>query len=71
MGETPSAAAQCSARGLAKLAAVVVAKGSFDGVKVLSPETVERMHAEPKTARDAALQGMKTTFTKGGVAHFT
>ena len=70
MGETPSAAAQCSARGLAKLAALVLAKGSLDGVTVMKPEMVEKLHAEPKEARDAAMGGMKTNFTQGGIALF-
>ena len=66
MGETPSANAHGSARGLAKLAAVMANGGSFGGVELVSPEVWSEMHAWPVTRS----MGMTTTFTQGGVAQF-
>ena len=65
-GEIPSVNAQCSARGMAKLAACIVNGGTLDGVKIMSQETVKKMQEEPIVKRDAVLAGMKTEFTKGG-----
>lgn len=67
MGETPSANAHCSARGLAKLAAAMADGGGFQGAELLSPEAWAEMHAEPVTRS----MGFTTTFTQGGVAQFT
>merc|ERR1719228_2855773 len=46
-GETPSANGNCSARGLAKVAAAMANGGSFQGVTVLGPKGWEAMHAKP------------------------
>ena len=69
MGETPSAAANCSARGLARIAAMMSGGGTLDGRQYLGREAWEAMHDE---ASEAQMGGfMPTRFTQGGVAHFT
>lgn len=65
-GETPSAAANCSARGLGKLAAVMANGGSFEGKTYLTDDAWQAMHGNP-IDRSMAFQ---TTFTQGGVALF-
>jgi hypothetical protein len=68
MGETPSAAAKCSARGLAKIAAVMSAGGTWEGREYLSREAWMAMHEDPI----AANMGFGVThFTQGGVNQFT
>ncbi len=67
MGETPSANANCSARGLAKLAAVVSLGGSYEGKEYLSEAACRALHDKHDT-KDMGF-GV-TTFTQGGVAHF-
>lgn len=66
-GEIPSAGAKCSARGLAKLAAVMANRGALGDVELMSPKAFETAHAEPVT-RD--MMSMNTTFTQGGLATF-
>lgn len=67
MGETPSAAANCSARGLAKIAAMMSARGQWAGKPYLSEEAWKAMHEEPVRAP----MGFGTThFTQGGVNRF-
>lgn len=66
MGETPSANAHCSARGLARLAAVMASGGKSGDTHVVSEEAWQLMHDAP-IRRD---MGMVTTFTQGGVAYF-
>merc|ERR1712003_588948 len=53
MIESPSTNGHCSARGMAKLAAAMANKGTFDGVEVLSEKAWEAMHANPKPAKIA------------------
>ena len=65
-GETPSGNGSCSARGLARLGAAVIA----DNDGLLSREAVEEMHAEPVVAADHGLGGGVTEFTQGGVNVF-
>jgi len=65
--EIPSAGARCSARGLAKLAAIMANGGQLDGKTLLSESAHTALHAEP-VARD--MMSMQTTFTQGGVAAF-
>ena len=65
-GETPSANAHCSARGLGKIAAVMANKGRLDDTTYLSEDAWQAMHDEPVTRSMA----FNTTFTQGGVAHF-
>ena len=68
MGETPSAAASCSARGLAKVAAMMSARGRFDGREYLSPAAWEALHANPL---EADMGFAPTVFTQGGVNRFS
>jgi len=67
MGETPSAAANCSARGLAKIAAMMAAGGTWAGREVLSSQAWEALHAHPV---DASMIGARSNFTQGGVNQF-
>ncbi len=67
MGETPSANANCSARGLAKIAAMMSAGGRWDGREYLTREAWQAMHDAPI---EADMGFGATTFTQGGVALF-
>lgn len=67
MGETPSANANCTARGLAKLAAMMSAGGVWEGDQYLSETAWKALHDHPVVA---AMGTNKFTFTQGGVAHF-
>jgi CubicO group peptidase (beta-lactamase class C family) len=67
MGETPSAAANCSARGLAKIAAVLSAGGTWEGREYLSREAWKAMHEHPVAGNIGF--GI-THFTQGGVNRF-
>jgi CubicO group peptidase (beta-lactamase class C family) len=67
MGETPSAAANCSARGLAKVAAMMAAGGRWAGRAYLTDTGWKALHDEPI----AAEMGFGVTnFTQGGVNLF-
>ena len=66
-GETPSAGAKCSARGLAKLAAALANGGVLQKHRVLSEAAHTELHAKP-IKRDMTF--MNTTFSQGGVALF-
>jgi len=66
-GELPSANGNCSARGLAKVAAVMANGGSFQGQTLLSPEGWKQFHAEPI---DGKLMTQSVKFTQGGIAQF-
>lgn len=68
MGETPSANAHCSARGLAHIAAVMASGGQFKGKEVLSADAWQAMHEAPVQRE---MLGLRTSFTQGGVAHFS
>jgi len=68
MGETPSAAANCSARGLAKLAAMMSMGGKLDNITYLGEAAWQAMHAAPVTEN---MLFTDTTFTQGGVALFS
>ena len=68
MGETPSANAHSSARGLAKIAAMMAAGGKWAGVEYLNDKAWQAMHEDPA---EADMGFMNTTFTQGGVALFT
>ena len=65
MGEGISAFCNASARGLAKLAAIMANKGTQFGKTILSEKGFTEMHAEPilKAELDG---GMITNYTKGG-----
>jgi CubicO group peptidase (beta-lactamase class C family) len=67
MGETPSANANCSARGLAKIAAMLAAGGKWQGVEYLSDAAWQALHAVPV---EAHMGIAATNFTQGGVALF-
>ena len=68
MGETPSANTHASARGLARLAAMMADKGSFEGKEFMSTTAWEALHA---VATEADMGSLSTRFTQGGVASFT
>jgi CubicO group peptidase (beta-lactamase class C family) len=65
-GETPSANAHCSARGLARLAAMLANRGKFNGQEVLPESAWHAMHDNPVVRQMA----FETIFTQGGVAKF-
>jgi len=66
-GEIPSANGNCSARGLALLAAAMANGGSFRGQTVLSASGWKALHDFPK---DGMLGTKSVKFTQGGVAQF-
>ena len=68
MGETPSAAANCSARGLAKIAAMMASGGTWEGREYVSAEGWRALHADPV---EADMGFAATNFTQGGVNCFT
>jgi len=68
MGETPSANANCSARGLAKIAAMMAAGGTWDEKEYFSSEAWAALHEGPVKAD---MGFVTTTFTQGGLALFT
>jgi len=65
-GEVPSANGHCSARGLAKVAAVMARGGTWQGQEILNEKGCQGLHSEPVKAD----MGFVTTFTQGGVAYF-
>lgn len=67
-GELPSANGNCSARGLAKVAAVMANGGSFEGKTLLSPSGWAALHDDPVSAN--LFPGLKLSFTQGGVCPF-
>ncbi len=67
MGETPSVGAKCSARGLAKLAAVMAARGRWAEREVLSEAAWQAMHDSPI---EAPMRFASTSFTQGGLNRF-
>ena len=67
-GETPSANATCSARGLAKVGAMVAAGGSWEGREYLSEQAWSALHARPLKAEMGGV--ITTRFTQGGVDSF-
>ncbi|MCB1646096.1 MAG: beta-lactamase family protein [Pseudomonadales bacterium] len=66
-GESPSANANCTARGLARVAAMMAQGGEWQGKRFLSQATWDALHDEPV---EADMLFGRTTFTQGGVAHF-
>lgn len=66
-GETPSANAKCTARGLAKIAAMMSLGGRWNGTEYLNKEAWQAMHEAPI---EADMGTFSTTFTQGGVALF-
>ena len=68
MGETPSAGAKCSARGLAKLAAFMANHGSLGDTQLLGESAWAAMHDAPV---HRPMMALSTAFTQGGVAEFS
>ena len=66
-GETPSAGAKCTARGLAKLAAAMACGGSLGGKKVLSEVAHQKLHDGIETRNMAFID---TAFSQGGINYF-
>lgn len=66
-GETPSAGAKGSARGLAKLAAVMANGGNLKGQKLMGDSAYAALHAAPISRNMLA---MNVAFTQGGLAEF-
>jgi len=67
-GETPSANGNCSARGLARVAATMANEGGHGGLEILGKKGWESLHANPT---DEILIATNVKFTQGGVAKFT
>lgn len=67
-GETPSANATCSARGLAKIGAMMAARGRWADTRILTDEAWNALHARP-VRKEMGL--ITTSFTQGGVNAFT
>jgi len=68
MGETPSANANCSARGLAKIAGMLAAGGKWAGREYINEEAWSALHKDPL---EADMGFVTTSFTQGGIARFT
>jgi len=68
MGESPSSNAHCSARGLAKIAAMMSAGGKWAGEEFLSEQAWAALHDKPMEAVIGELYS--TRFTQGGVDQF-
>lgn len=66
-GEMPSAGAKCSARGLAKLAALMANGGGLAGQQIMGEAAHAALHAQPVQRN---MMSMNTTFTQGGLATF-
>jgi len=67
-GETPSANANCSARGLAKVGAMMAAGGKLEGREFLGEAAWQAAHEHPLKS---VMGGLLTTrFTQGGVDYF-
>ncbi len=69
MGETPSANASCSARGLAKVGAMMAVGGSWEGREYLTEQAWTALHENPVKADMGGF--LTTRFTQGGVDSFT
>lgn len=70
VGETPSGACYASARGLAKLAAVMAHKGTLDGKTIMSESTWELMHSEPVLLEEPDFEN-RTFYCKSGLGMCT
>jgi len=68
MGESPSTNGHCTARGMAKIAAVMANKGKFKDTTLISGDTWDAIHANPKPGKIALLP---SCFTEGGVNMYT
>lgn len=68
-GESSSANGNCSARGLALVAAAMANGGSIKGVQVLSPKACEAFHGE--AIERPIFKIFPTYFTQGGINKFS
>ena len=68
MGESPSSNANCSARGLARIAAMISAGGTWSGEEFLSEQAWAALHDNTVDAIIGELYS--TSFTQGGVNQF-
>jgi CubicO group peptidase (beta-lactamase class C family) len=67
-GETSSANATCSARGLARVGAMMSAGGKLEDREYLSGAAWQALHARPEPAMMGSV--LPTRFTQGGVDYF-
>ena len=67
-GETPSANTNASARGLAKIAAMMAAGGKWEGRQYIDETGFKALHKDPL---EADMGFVVTSFTQGGVALFS
>ena len=67
-GETTSAGAKCSARGLAKLAAAMACGGSLGGKRVLSEVAHQKLHDQIEVRNMPLFYD--TAFSQGGLSLF-
>jgi len=70
LGESSSANGNCSAAGLAKIAAAMANGGSLKGVKVLGEKGWKALHAEPTPGNLGMNLSEDIYFTQGGLAEF-
>jgi CubicO group peptidase (beta-lactamase class C family) len=63
--EIPAGNAHTNARALARVFGALARGGEVDGVRVLSPESIERARTEQASGPDAVLFGMPTRFGLG------
>jgi len=68
VGESPSTNGHCTARGMAKLAAAMANKGKLMNQRIISEDTWEALHANPKPAQ---MGFMPSSFTQGGINMYT
>ena len=66
-GEIPSAAAKCSARGLAKLASVMANGGATGEFQLLGDQAMAALHDKTVSRQ---MMSITTEFTQGGLAKF-
>lgn len=72
-GESPSSSGVCSARGLAKVGAVMANGGELDGFKIMSKRAWDAMHSGLSLKHDNALKDpgwSPTEMSQGGVAYY-
>ena len=68
--ETSSANGNCSARGLARVGALMANKGEFEGVRLMSEDTWNAMHDKATAGLLMPPLPLNVPFTQGGVADF-
>lgn len=68
--ESPHGNVHASARGLARLAAAMANKGTFEGKTILSVAGWDMLHDNSTVEVDAAMGKCRTQFTQGGVNMF-